>query len=97
MTSPEGAPIPVPAQEEFDDGAREFVEGNNDVALAHFLKAVELHPGFSDAYYMLALAQMRTGDSASAAESLEKVIEATPNLMLREYAQKHLSRLKERG
>lgn len=85
--------IPGPAQEEFEDGARQFVEGNNDQALAHFEKAVALHAEFCDAYYMLALTQMRTGDRAGAAESLKKVVESTSNVMLREYAEMHLANL----
>lgn len=80
----------MPAQEAFDAGSREYVQGNNDAAVVHLDRALALHPGFVDARYMLALAQLRMGSKDAAVASLEQVVATAENTMLRDYAVKKL-------
>jgi tetratricopeptide (TPR) repeat protein len=83
--------IPESAQEEYEAGSLAFVSGDTEAALRHLTKALELYPDLQDANYLLALAQLRTGDSESALESLNRVVDNSTNPMLREYARSKIS------
>lgn len=82
--------LPRQAREAFDDGAREYVEGNTEAAISSLTRALELVPDLDDAHYMLSLAYLRQGNRELAVEQLNKVLESSDNAMLREYAQKKL-------
>ena len=97
MAGPEQHPhrIPNAALDAFDLGSREYVLGNNDKALEHFDKAVELHDDFSDAFYMRGLALFRAGRDEEAIDSLQKAADTTGNAILKDYALNRIA--KEQG
>jgi hypothetical protein len=92
MAGPEVHPhaIPEPAIRAFDMGAREFVLGNNEAAVTHLTEAVAAHNDFSDALYLLGLAQLRLGAAEAAGASLKKAADTTGNPILRDYALRKL-------
>jgi len=95
MADPERGEISEAAQEAFDAGSREYVQGNEKAAIRHFTRAIELHADFDSAGYMLGLAQARVGAQEEAVEILKKVADTTSNLILREYALRKLAGIDE--
>lgn len=95
MSGPEAHPHPIPAeaQDAFDAGAREYVAGHNERALDQLALAIASHRDFGDAYYLLALAQLRAGQRDEARASLVQAVSTSDNALLREYAQRKLASL----
>jgi len=54
--------------------------GRNDVAASHYAKAAELDPGNASVRYELALAYVRSGQTASARREMAKLKELDPSL-----------------
>jgi tetratricopeptide (TPR) repeat protein len=65
----------------FDHGILMMKLGDYEVAATSFRKALNLDPGFSDAYRMLALAQAHLGRCSDASATLERI--AHPNALPR--------------
>ena len=85
--------IPEAAQEAFDAGAREFVQGNTSAAIEHFTRSLAASPDFDSALYLLALANLRTGARDDALQQLDRVAERSANAMLRDMARGKLASL----
>jgi tetratricopeptide (TPR) repeat protein len=89
------AAIPEAAQLAFDNGAREFVAGDNPAAIDHLKEAVATAPDFDAALYLLALAHLRVGARDEAVVALRRAATATRNVMLRGYITSKLAALGE--
>jgi len=64
-------------------------KGMHKEAMVEFQTALEINPGFSDAYYNLGIVYETLGDYRRTKECLEKALEFNPELRdLREYLQK---------
>jgi tetratricopeptide (TPR) repeat protein len=70
--------VEISGEEHFNMGAVAANEGNDEKALGHFRKAVEVKPEFADGHYQLALCLIRLGRSDEALPSLEKYLELAP-------------------
>lgn len=79
-------PIPNAALDNFDLGAREYVDGHNEKALEYFDRAIAGFDAYDDAHYMRGLTLLRLSRDADAVLSLQRAADVTDNLMLRGYA-----------
>lgn len=67
--------IPDHARKEFAQGSRLLNEKKDFVrSIAAFQRAIELYPGYADAYFLLGSAQLQTKATAAAEASLRKAI-----------------------
>ena len=67
--------IPDNARKEFAQGSRLLNEKKDFVrSIAAFRRAIELYPGYADAYFLLGSAQLQTKATAAAEASLRKAI-----------------------
>lgn len=67
--------IPRQAREEFEKGLKELHKKERpEKSLNYFQRAIELHPGFDEAYVQLALAHLRMDHPAEAQQRLETAI-----------------------
>jgi hypothetical protein len=67
--------IPDNARKEFVQGSRLLNEKKDFVrSIAAFRRAIELYPGYADAYFLLGSAQLQTKATAAAEASLRKAI-----------------------
>ena len=78
--------IPNAALDNFDLGAREYVDGQNQKALEYFDRAIAGFEAYDQAHYMRGLALLRLGRADEAVVSLQKTADITDNVMLRGYA-----------
>ena len=67
--------IPNNARKEFEQGSR-LLNAKKDFArsIAAFRRAIELYPGYADAYFLLGSAQLQTKASSAAEASLRRAI-----------------------
>ncbi len=74
--------IPEKARKEFQKGMVLLGEKNDPKAsLSHFRKAIEAFPAYYEAYYLLGMAQLKTGDEAGGESSLRKSIQLNPKFL----------------
>lgn len=66
------------AMDLFNQGIREYNEGNMDKARGLFEQALEGDPGFAKTHYMLGMCYVSSGDSAKAKQHLETFLAMAP-------------------
>jgi tetratricopeptide (TPR) repeat protein len=67
------------AEEHFWQGIEYTKQGNNDLAMEEFTKAIEIDPDYSYAYYNRALAYYRKGELENSLMDYNKAIELNPD------------------
>jgi len=71
--------IPEAARNEFKAGLDLMGEKNDPKgSMGRFRKAIDIFPAYYEAYYMLGMAQLKTGDAGGGEASLRKAIEIQP-------------------
>ena len=79
--------IPANARKEFAQGSRLLNEKKDFLrSIAAFRRAIELYPGYADAYFLLGSAQLQTKASAAAEASLRKAIALDAHMTAAYYA-----------
>lgn len=67
--------VPDDAREEFERGSRLLNEKKDfHRSIAAFQRAIELYPGYADAYFLMGTAQLQAGAASDAEASLRKAI-----------------------
>jgi tetratricopeptide (TPR) repeat protein len=71
--------IPEAARREFKTGL-DLMGSKNDPrgSLSHFQKAIDAFPNYYEAYYMLGMAHLKTGNASDGESSLRRAIEINP-------------------
>jgi tetratricopeptide (TPR) repeat protein len=69
-------------EELYDEGMMEFSMAEFDKAIECYKKAVELDPGYFDAWHALGMAYLRAGKIPEAIEAGKRSVEINPNDML---------------
>jgi tetratricopeptide (TPR) repeat protein len=67
------------AQNYFDRGGEAFKNGQYDQAIAHYNKALELNPKYTEAYLNRGIANSRKGKADQAIADFNKALEFNPN------------------
>jgi Tetratricopeptide repeat len=75
MVSANGLRIPHKAQKELEKGNKALAENKLDVAKEHINKAIELYPQFDEAYNMLGVVLLKSGDTMDGKKAFEKAVE----------------------
>jgi tetratricopeptide (TPR) repeat protein len=75
MISASGLKIPPKADKELEKGNKALADNKLDVAKEHINKAIELYPQFDQAYNMLGVVLLKTGDAAGGKKAFEKAVE----------------------
>jgi tetratricopeptide (TPR) repeat protein len=75
MISASGLKIPPKADKELEKGNKALADNKLDVAKKHINKAIEIYPQFDQAYNMLGVVLLKTGDTAGGKKAFEKAIE----------------------
>lgn len=79
--------IPDDARKEFAQGSRLLNEKKDFVrSIAAFRRAIELYPGYADAYFLLGSAQLQTKATAAAEAALRKAIALDAHMTAAYYA-----------
>jgi len=79
------AAIPAEAKKEFDDGQRAISGNDFTGSVPHLRKAIEFYPRYAEAYQLLAVAQLQTGQAPQAETSLVKAIEIEERMPRAQY------------
>ena len=80
------AQIPSNARKEFEAGKKSMQEQNAAASMQHFQKAIELYPKYAEAYQLLAVLHMESGNLADAEPELVKATDIEPNLATAHFA-----------
>ena len=74
--------IPENARREFESGMALLGEKNDAKgSISRFRKAIDEYPDYHEAYYLLGMAQLKTGDATGGEASLRKSIELNPHFL----------------
>jgi len=71
-----------------------FAMDKTDLAMVEYTKAIEIVPDYANAYYHLALAQLKTKNTAAAVTSFKQVIQIAPDTEIGHLSREHLDTLK---
>lgn len=66
----------------YDQGMAEFAAAEFEKAIASYRKAVELDPGYFDAWHALGMAYLRANKIQEAIEAGKRAVQINPNDML---------------
>ncbi len=69
-------------EEHYEQGMSEFAMAEFQKAIEHYQRAIELDPGYFDAWHALGMAYLRTGDINAAIEAGRRAVQINPNDML---------------
>jgi tetratricopeptide (TPR) repeat protein len=75
MVSASGLKIPPKADKELEKGNKALADNKLDAAKEHINKAIEIYPQFDQAYNMLGVVLLKTGDAAGGKKAFEKAVE----------------------
>jgi hypothetical protein len=75
MISASGLKIPPKADKELEKGNKALADNKLDVAKEHINKAIEIYPQFDQAYNMLGVVLLKTGDTAAGKKAFEKAVQ----------------------
>ena len=67
-------------REYYNGGVARLEKGENDAAISDFTKAIEMRPGFANAYFYRGRAYLHKGENDQALSDLDKAIEIDPGL-----------------
>lgn len=67
---------------QFSTGLIEFGQGNNEAAIEHYEKALELKPEYTEAYRMMATAYIESGEPDKGVEMYKEIIEKKPESII---------------
>jgi tetratricopeptide (TPR) repeat protein len=70
--------VRVPWVTAFDDGSRFLIANQSQQAIPHFLKAVQLFPDFSEAWFKMGVAHRALGQTEGARRCWQRVLELNP-------------------
>lgn len=73
--------IPENARKEFEHGSRLLNEKKDlSRSIAAFQRAIQMYPGYAEAYFLMGTAQVQAGASSAAEASLRKAIDLNPRM-----------------
>jgi tetratricopeptide (TPR) repeat protein len=75
IISASGLRIPPKADKELEKGNKALADNKLDLAKEHIDKAIELYPQFDQAYNMLGVVLLKTGDAAGGKKAFEKAVQ----------------------
>lgn len=75
MVSASGLKIPRNAEKELERGNKALADNKLDVAKEHVNKAIELYPQYDEAYNMLGVVLLKSGDTAEGKKAFEKAVQ----------------------
>lgn len=84
--SAEALRIPEKARKEFEHGSRLLNEKRDlSRSIAAFQRAIQMYPGYAEAYFLMGTAQVQSGASSAAEASLRKAIALNPRMSVPYY------------